>query len=496
MNSEKQKLFSLAAIVVAAVLFGMVIAGGLNLTPPVDADRPVQSPLPVMAAGAPDFAVLAERVVPSVVSVYSTDVEEPSERRARPAHPFEFFFGPQGDGQDRDDEPSVRQSSGSGFFISADGELLTNNHVIEDADKIEVALDDQTRYQAKVIGRDPETDLALIKVVNPDRQFAHLPLGDAASLRVGEWVMAVGNPLNMDHTVTVGVVSAKGRVLGLSDSSFEDFIQTDAAINFGNSGGPLVNLRGEVVGINSAINARGQNLGFAIPVDIASRILAQLRTGKVVRGYLGVMVRNIDQEMQEAFDLPSRDGAFIEQVVADHAGAKGGLEPGDVVTSVNGTAISTTRELIDLVSAQPPGAKVTLDVIRKGKRTVVNVVLEERESQADATTPVESEEVADQLSERVGVSVAELTDRSRQMYGVERDVEGVVITRVKSVSPAAEEGLSRGDVISQALGEPVTSVDDLERLVGEVDEGGLLRLYVYRPRTDRSFFAILRLDAE
>jgi serine protease Do len=474
----------------------MVIAGGLNVTPLADADRPTQSPLPVMAAGAPDFAVLAERVVPSVVSVYSTDVEEPSERRARPAHPFEFFFGPQGDGREQDDEPNVRQSSGSGFFISADGELLTNNHVIEEADKIEIALDDQTRYQAKVIGRDPETDLALIKVVNPDRQFAYLPLGDAASLRVGEWVMAVGNPLNMDHTVTVGVVSAKGRVLGLSDSSFEDFIQTDAAINFGNSGGPLVNLRGEVVGINSAINARGQNLGFAIPVDIASRILAQLRTGKVVRGYLGVMVRNIDQEMQEAFDLASRDGALIEQVVAGHAGAKAGLEPGDVVTSVNGTAIATTRELIDLVSAQPPGAKVKLEVMRKGKRSVVDVVLEERESQAETAAPEATEEVVDLLSERVGVNVAELSDRSRQMYGVGRDVEGVVITRVKNVSPAGEEGLSRGDVITQALGEPVSSVADLERLVGEVDKGGLLRLYVFRPRADRSFFAILRLDGE
>jgi len=167
----------------------------------------------------------------------------------------------------------VRRSSGSGFFISPSGELITNNHVVEGADKIEVQLADETRYQVDVVGRDPATDIALLKVTKPDRQFPYLNLGSAQRLRVGEWVMAVGNPLNMDHTVTVGIVSAKGRVLGLSDSSFENFIQTDAAINFGNSGGPLVNLRGEAVGINTAINARGQNLGFAVPIDTATQIL-------------------------------------------------------------------------------------------------------------------------------------------------------------------------------------------------------------------------------
>ena len=358
MNSGQLRLFSFAAVVVAAVLFGMVIAGALNVTPNATADRPpeqVASPAAAQApaaAGVPDFVALADQVIPSVVSVYSREVDEPGTVREMPRDPFHFFFGPQmGPEGDEEQEPMVRRSSGSGFFISPSGELITNNHVVEGADKIEVQLADETRYQVDVVGRDPATDIALLKVTKPDRQFPYLNLGSAQRLRVGEWVMAVGNPLNMDHTVTVGIVSAKGRVLGLSDSSFENFIQTDAAINFGNSGGPLVNLRGEAVGINTAINARGQNLGFAVPIDTATQILTQLRErGRVVRGYLGIMVGPIDQETAEAFKLSSRDGAFVQEVLKDHAADKAGIRHGDVVVDIDGTRIKDTRDLIDTVS--------------------------------------------------------------------------------------------------------------------------------------------------
>ncbi len=336
MQREKQKYYSLAAIVVAAVLFGMVIAGGLDLTPPVDADRHTQVQPIVEPMAAPDFATLADRVVPSVVSVTIKDVQDPSERgRQMPRDPFhEFFRGP----EDPSDEPSVRRSAGSGFFISGDGEIVTNYHVIEDADEIEIELVDGIRYDAEVIGRDEATDLALIKVSNPDRDFAYLALGESDVVRVGEWVMAVGNPLNMDHTVTVGVVSAKGRVLGLSreGTSFENYIQTDAAINLGNSGGPLVNTRGEVIAINTAINARGQNLGFAVPVNILRRILPQLReNGMVVRGFLGITVNNLDQDSAEAFGLSSRDGALVAEVSPGHAADKGGIRHGDIVIEIN-----------------------------------------------------------------------------------------------------------------------------------------------------------------
>ena len=279
MKNDTQKVFSLAAVIVAAILFGMLLSGGLDMTSRVEADRP--EPVQAAAPGTmmlPDFAALADHVVPSVVSVYSADVQEPSEqRRQMPSDPFHFFFGPRGEGNER--QPQVQRSSGSGFFISATGEILTNHHVIEDADQIRVRLANDDEYSAEVVGLDPATDIALLRVIEPDREFDALALGNSAEVRVGEWVMAAGNPLNMEHTVTVGVVSAKGRSLGLSaeSSSFENFIQTDAAINFGNSGGPLVDLRGNVVGINTAINAAGQNIGFAIPIDVASRILSQLR---------------------------------------------------------------------------------------------------------------------------------------------------------------------------------------------------------------------------
>ncbi len=501
MNSETTRLFSLAAVVVAAVLFGMVIAGALNITTPADADRPpgpVPPPAPQAEAqdfGVPNFVALAEQVIPSVVSVYSQEVSEPGSQRGMPNDPFHFFFGPQMGPEPEDAEPRLRRSSGSGFFISATGELLTNNHVIEDADKIEVQLSDGNRYLVDVIGRDPATDLALLKVADPDRDFPFLHLGNAEQLRVGEWVLAAGNPLNMDHTVTVGVVSAKGRVLGLSDSSFEDFIQTDAAINFGNSGGPLVNLRGEVVGINTAINARGQNLGFAVPIDIATRILPQLReNGRVVRGYLGIMVGPVDQETEEAFGLDSKDGAFVQEVIKDHAADKGGIRHGDVVVDIEGKPVVDTRDLIDTVSAMPPGTKVNLGVMRNGSYQKFTVELEERVREGEEVEPVSNDRSEDETSERVGINVADIDGRARQYYGLEEDMEGVVITKVKAVSPAGEENLMRGDVITEANGQEIDSVNDLVAEVGRVDEGGYLRLYVYRPRADRSFFAILKLD--
>lgn len=498
MQTERTKLFSLAAVMVAAVLFGMVIAGGLDLTPAARADRTpaaeASTALAVIPGGAPDFVVLADRVVPSVVSVFSTEVQEPGDARQMPRDPFHFFFGPQpDDGGDR--EPTVRQSAGSGFFISPKGEILTNNHVVEDADQIQIQLNDDTQYKAEVVGRDPATDVALLRVIDPDREFPYLALGDAEALRVGEWVMAVGNPLNMDHTVTVGVVSAKGRVLGLSNRSFENFIQTDAAINFGNSGGPLVNLNGEVVAINTAINARGQNLGFAVPINIAKQILPQLRdNGRVTRGYLGITVQNVDQKKADAFGLPDRKGAFVQEVLPRHSAAKAGIEPGDVIVSLNGRTLDDTRDLIDSVSAMPPGRTVNLGVIRNGKRIELKAELDERVAEGEGETPSEAPEGEGDATERVGITVSDLTSRTRQFYGVDEDVDGVAVSRVKSLSPASEEGIVRGDVITEANGVEIHSADDLIKVIDKVEDGGFLRLYIYRPRADQSFFAILQLD--
>jgi len=496
MQRERQKYYSLAAIVVAAVLFGMVIAGGLDLTPPADADRHNQIQPAMEAIAAPDFATLADRVVPSVVSVTIKDVQDPSERERRiPRDPFhDFFRGPEAPS----DEPRVRRSAGSGFFISGDGEIVTNYHVIDHADNIVIELDDGTQFECEVIGRDEATDLAVIRVQKPDRDFAYLALGESEAVRVGEWVMAVGNPLNMDHTVTVGVVSAKGRVLGLSreGTSFENYIQTDAAINLGNSGGPLVNIRGEVVAINTAINARGQNLGFAVPVNTLRQILPQLReNGMVVRGFLGITINNLDQDSAEAFGLPNRDGALVVEVSPGRAADKGGIRHGDIVVKIDGVPIEDTRQLIDTVSAMPPGTDVSLTLIRNGKTMVVDVELEARDAIGEETSREAEPSQDDDTAERLGISISELDSQIRRMYGLEDEVEGVVITRVLPVSPAADENLIRGDVIVEANGEKITTVDELRDIVAAVPQGGYLRLYVQRPQAQgRSFFAILKLN--
>ena len=491
------KALSVATVVVAAALFGMILGGALDLTQNAGAERTEQAVAVLQQApmAAPDFAVLAERVVPSVVSVDNTNLVERGERRGF-RDPFQFFFGPQRE-DDEEREAIPRRSSGSGFFISSTGEILTNYHVVEGADKLTVELVDGDRLEVEVVGTDPPTDLALLKVVDPQREFAALPLGNAETLRVGEWVMAVGNPLNMDHTVTVGVVSAKGRVLGLSDRSFENYIQTDAAINFGNSGGPLVNIRGEVVGIATAINARGQNLGFAVPVETVTGILDQLRAdGRVQRGYLGVTIQEVDSTMQEAFGLESRDGAFVQEVLPKKAADKAGVQPGDVIISVDGERIESSRDLIDEVSSTPPGTEVTLGIIRNGRELKLDVTLEERRlSEEDPTADVGDEDEESML-EQLGFGIGELTSRTRQMLDLDEDANGVLVTRVQPLSPAADQGLIRGDVLVEANGQELTSTEDLLKIVSGMDEGSYLRLYVYRARGDASFFVILKIAGD
>ena len=496
MTHTKTNLISLAAVVVAAVVFGMVLSGGMDLTQSAVADRndgPVAETPATVNFLAPDFVALADRVVPSVVSVRVVEYRDSSDERV-PNDRFHFFFGPRPTPED--DEPMARRSEGSGFLISAGGEILTNNHVIDGADKIEVATADGSIFAAEVVGADPATDLALLRALGGDDDFPFLSMGDSDALRVGEWVMAAGNPMDMDFTITVGVVSAKGRALGLSDRSFENYIQTDAAINFGNSGGPLVNLRGEVVGINTAINARGQNLGFAVPVKIANRILPQLREhGRVVRGYLGVSIDNIDQKTQGAFGLDDRKGALVISVTEDSPAEKAGLTHGDVIVKVDGVDIEDTRALIDTVAARPPGDEVLLEVIREGKSKRFDVTLGERDGEESDEAPEDDRgRDVDATSERVGLSVTALDSRMRQMYGFGDEIAGVLITRVRTVSPAGEEGLSRGDVILEANGEPVATPEDLLAIVKNVEPGGYLRLYVRNPRVPQPGFVILQLD--
>ncbi len=492
-----RRILSFGAVAAAGVTLGAVLTGGLGVTPPSQAQR-AEAPLPAAAAASarieyPDFAALADRIVPSVISVFTTDIVSGQELRRfhRNMEPFEFFFGP--NIAPRDDAPRRRVGAGSGFFISADGLALTNNHVIEGADKIEVQLaSDDRRLKATIVGRDPATDIALIKVEGGS--FAPLPLGDSDALRVGEWVMAVGNPLNMDHTVTVGVVSAKGRSLGLSEvtASFENFIQTDAAINLGNSGGPLVNLRGEVVGINTAINAAGQNMGFAVPVAVARQILPQLQSsGRVVRGYLGVRIQNIDEKTQKAFGLPSRDGAFVQDVEKGGPAEKAGLKAGDTIVAVNGEKITETRQLISRVSSMPPEAKVKIEALRDGKSKSFTVALAERTT---GSVPSNQDvEAAASPAGKLGLEIADLTPRIRRSFELSPDASGVVVTNVDPLSSAAEAGMRRGDLITEVNGRAVEGVADFAAAVKGVASGDYVRMYLYRPQFDRGSYVIVEM---
>lgn len=495
MNNRAQRGVLTALLIFGAVIFGMVLAGGLNLTSrsvgsPVQMAGPTSSDEPVLAVtnGFPDFADLAERVSPSVASIEAHSFERSPQRRGR-VDPFEFFFGPprrrdqEPEGAVPDDREFRQDSGGSGFVITSDGLVITNNHVIEGADELKVHLGDRT-FDAVVKGRDPETDLALLQV-ETDERLDYLPLGDSEQLRVGEWVMAVGSPLGLADTVTVGVVSAKGRRINISreNSSFENFIQTDAAINFGNSGGPLINLRGQVVGINTAINYGSENIGFAVPVNTLKQVLPALREeGRVRRGYLGVGVNDLDRDAAEAFGLSSTDGAMVTQVMPGQPADKAGVNHGDIVLATDGKPIKSTRELIDYVSSKAPGAEVDLDILRNGKRLTKTVTLAERPSGGQEVA--EDSEAGESEIGWLGIRYQDLTPGLRESHGLPEGLEGVWITSVSPRSPLYDEGVTQTQnvitVITEVNGEKVGSVSEFEDRVREAGAGSRLRLYLRR----------------
>ena len=372
-------------------------------------------------------------------------------------------------------------AGGSGFVISEDGKILTNYHVVAGAQKIQVRLSDKELLTARVLGTDPATDIALLKV-NAKGKLRPIPLGDSEKLRVGDWVMAIGNPMNFESTVTVGVVSAKER-RGLSEdpnsASLQNFIQTDAAINFGNSGGPLINVGGQVVGIATMVVRPAQNIGFAVPINMAKAILPQLEErGKVTRGLLGVTARNVDQDIQQAFHLPSLEGAFVESVNPDLPAARAGIKPGDTIVKVDETPVRSTRDLIDYVSSKAPGQKVRVTLLRDSRTVTATVTLTERESEekSDTRPAAERRDSRDKL----GLAVSELTPDVRRHLGIESGVSGVIVEDVQEVSPAGDQGLAPGDVITEINGKPVRSVGQFRDEVGRVKKGDYLRLYVLR----------------
>ena len=520
MSTTRSRHLATILLVVGAVIFGMVLAGGLQLTVPGSAE-PQQAVLSASQIASsnggairalPSFADLAQAVDPAVVSIQAATIEKrPSNRGGGGVDPFEFFFGPrqrpdqqspqqrpnprQQPGQPgQDDEDYRSDSGGSGFVISRDGLVVTNYHVIEGATNVKVHLGDRD-YPAQIKGSDPETDIALLKI-DAGNSLRYLELGDSETVRVGDWVMVIGNPLNLDKTVTTGVVSAKGRSLGIGDISFENFIQTDAAINFGNSGGPIVDMQGNVIAIATAINYGAENIGFAVPVNTLKNILPQLREkGKVSRGYLGIDIGNLDYEQAQAFGLDAAEGALVSNVRPDTPAADAGIEHGDVILTVDGRKVKTTRDLIDYVSSRGPSATVTLEVLRDGKRLNKQVKLRERPADGEPTEEVEKPAERNPIN-WLGLDYQDINQNTRGLYGLPRDVEGVVVTDVRATSPLYEKGVRPGNVVLEVNGQEVKSTAEFEKVVSSLKSGSFMRLYlgVFGSNGQRGqFFAVTRV---
>ncbi len=435
------------------------------------------------------FVDISKKVNAAVVNISTVEtVNIPSQRipfGQRPG-PFsspldEFFrdffdrFAPR--------EGLRRQSLGSGFILNKEGFIVTNNHVVERADEINVVLSDDESFKATVVGRDPKTDVALIKI-EPDKEtkLAVVSLGDSDKMRVGDMVVAIGNPFGLEHTLTTGVISAKGRSLNLGQ--YDDFIQTDASINPGNSGGPLLNINGEVIGINTAINAAAQGIGFAIPINLAKNILTQLKaTGKVTRGWLGVIIMRMDKDHAKALGLDKATGAVVSEVQEDSPAAKAKLQRGDVILTFAGKKVADYNDLPRLVADTAPNTEVVLEILRNGKKVRKRVTLgalPENEMVAETKTEKKSDEL--------GVRVQNLTPEWARSQGLDPDDKGVVVTYVDPSSIAYEKGLRRGDLIQEINRTPISNIRDYRKTIQSLDKGDAVIVW-FKRRNRTAYFA-------
>jgi serine protease Do len=426
------------------------------------------------------FADLAQKVSGAVVNI-STEktVKTPK------MQPFGPFPGPSPFGQEDpfkeffekffgEMPKSFRSRSlGSGFIIDPSGYVITNNHVVEGADKIKVKVLGGEEYQATVKGRDPKTDLAMIHITNPPKNLPSLSLGDSDAIRVGDWVLAVGNPFGLSHTVTQGIISAKGRVIGAGP--YDNFLQTDASINPGNSGGPLINLKGEVVGINTAILATGQGIGFATPSNMAKVVIPQLREkGKVTRGMIGVQVQNVTPELAKSFGLSEPKGALVAEVNPGTPAEKAGLQRGDIIIEFNGHPIHEMNELPRLVADTKPGTQATLKVLREGKEKSFTLIVTELTEEKQAVAPKEGGEES-----VLGLVVRNLDQTLAQRFRL-KETKGAVVVQVVQGSPAADAGLRPGDLILEINGQAVESLNDYQTLMEKVKKGTYVRFLLKR----------------
>ncbi len=504
----KRYFIVLTALVgVVAFFVGLIADGSLPLGRAITADRPAvtaAAPAAVAPAAAAlppapspivSFADVADRINAAVVNIDAASVPRGGGRQGSRRDSDDWM--------DRQDETDSRQGAGSGFIIDREGFILTNHHLVDGAERIVVTLSDGRTFRATVVGSDPAIDVALIRIP-PSSTLPAATLGDSNSLRVGEWVCAIGNPLGYVHSVTVGVVSFIGRKL--FDRSLDDYIQTDAAINFGNSGGPLINSRGEVVGINSAISSRANNIGFAVPINQARAILPQLKgRGRVSRGYIGVMLTDVTSELQRSLGLSVNRGAMVQDLAPNSPGERAGIKPYDVITAVDSREIWTNDELIREISARQPGTPARLHVVRDGRPRDVIVKLAERPVNGDDGPDREpapfnltrSSSQGDRVltpEQRAGFLVRDLDLPFLRRLEMPGGVRGVVITRIDPAGPAFGTDLRRGQVIIEINRQPIATTEDFNRVVTARRAGDILALYVYDPALRQKSVVTVALD--
>jgi len=501
MNMVKRGLIPVILLVaVISFLFGILISSSFDFSPWTAA---VKTPAPAenirpesmeegMTGPCVNFSKIASKVTPTVVSITSTELVERSTGNPLEELFPEHFRTPEGEERE---ERIPKSGAGSGFIIDKEGYILTNNHVVKDAVEIEVVLDTDKTFQAEIIGTDSETDIALIKIDPQNEDLPVLTMGDSDQVMVGDWVMAVGNPaiqFLLDRTVTVGVISGKGRKR-LVNQSFDDFLQTDAAINLGNSGGPLVNTRGQVIGINTLILANTEGLGFSIPINKAREIIPQLKAeGKVSRGWLGVSIGDITNTHKKVFGLDVDYGVLIQDVMVNTPAEIAGLHHGDIIIEVDALKIKNTAELIAYISGKKPESNVRVTIIRDGKRKTLKVTLAERgQTISDAGDPEHHTE--EEVYEILGLTIEEITPQwKRQHPFLGEDAEGVLVTDVRSLSPAYKSNIFPGDVILEVNRRKIRNQKEFKREIKKALESDTLLFYIQRG--DVSSFIIVHVE--
>ncbi len=500
MNKRVYGIGTIILVAFVSIIAGVALTVGFDVTGESGAQdfwrEQTRAARPPVAAttvvGAPDFVELADRLSRTVVNISTTQVI-----KDRPMLPFPEFRGPFEDFFGDEfrkffDEPQrefKKQSLGSGFIINKDGYILTNHHVIENASEVIVTLSEgKKEYNAEVIGQDKNLDIALIRI-HSDNGLPVATLGDSDDLKIGEWVMAIGNPFGLGGSVTAGIVSQKGRVIGAGP--YDNFIQTDASINPGNSGGPLFNTRGEVVGINTAIIAGGQGIGFATPINMVKEVLMQLKdSGRVTRGWIGVSIQELTPELAKTFGLTEPRGALISSVNPGDPAEAAGIEAGDIVVSFNGKAIDELNDLPRVVASTAPGTNAKVVIIRNGKEKTFTVKVATRTDTevADAKKDEKAEEAPD---ERLGLSVQPITPELARRYKLE-GVEGVLIASVRPDSPAGAAGLRRGDVIQEINRKPIRGTADYNNAIKAASRDDVVLLLIRRGT--RTLYVVLKLD--